>query len=542
MESTLTGNRDTDRLILLNLLDDQDLFRACRTDRYTASLCNKEFWQAKVNRILGRRVVYTDPQTLYSKVRTSKNDETLLVWAASIGLTSLVELLLDRGVDIHYRNDAPLRWAVTNGHRSVLTLLIKRGADPSAQNDEAIKRAVQTGNEEILTILLNAGVDPVYDIQELLRIATDKGYDAILRLLMKTSAARGNPIILNNLLIQTVSKQNYDLIDDLVALHVDINSNPAELIDAIIRTQSIALLDYLFARGLRVEEDTVPHIFFSLVGYGLFEMLSFFFVHFPTLMVSFRNLRHGIVLAARRNDVVMLRFLLGLKDQITDYPFDLSDKTIRELLIADALRDEDVLRAAQIISLLLNRSTEEELTELERMKIVSSPYRNILMESFNSEDSDYHITQEQYDRLIRLTKSGHYNDDISSLVYAASQIPHSSAQLLFLATKDRHYALITQLLNLSIALDGFYVALRESITMRDTKAEEILLKDLDPEALQDLFLYALELPEYPHVDYGMVDLLIRHGVDVHVENDLAVDLAKRYGDQELLDLLESVEE
>ena len=44
-----TGNKDVD-LVILNQLNDRDLFSICQVNKYISSLCNEDFWKKKFMR------------------------------------------------------------------------------------------------------------------------------------------------------------------------------------------------------------------------------------------------------------------------------------------------------------------------------------------------------------------------------------------------------------------------------------------------------------------------------------------------------------
>ena len=56
--------------------------------------------------------------------------------AAKNGDTNTVKLLLDRGADIHARNDLALRWAAIGVHESVVELLKQYMSSPTIPNVE----------------------------------------------------------------------------------------------------------------------------------------------------------------------------------------------------------------------------------------------------------------------------------------------------------------------------------------------------------------------------------------------------------------------
>jgi ankyrin repeat protein len=76
--------------------------------------------------------------------------------AALNGYDEIVALLLDRGANIHARDDVALREAVKFGRKEMVALLLDRGADIHARNDEALRLAKEKGHTEIMEMLETA--------------------------------------------------------------------------------------------------------------------------------------------------------------------------------------------------------------------------------------------------------------------------------------------------------------------------------------------------------------------------------------------------
>ena len=55
--------------------------------------------------------------------------------SAELGQLESVRLLLDRGADVHARNEAALRAARHEGHAAVVALLLERGALEPEEED-----------------------------------------------------------------------------------------------------------------------------------------------------------------------------------------------------------------------------------------------------------------------------------------------------------------------------------------------------------------------------------------------------------------------
>lgn len=89
-----------------------------------------------------------------------------LVLASSLGMLSIVELLLDAGADPNGSPGwecAPLGAACSNGNVELAELLLLRGADVnrcSVTHGSAIQSAAYRGKVAVLELLLSHGADP----------------------------------------------------------------------------------------------------------------------------------------------------------------------------------------------------------------------------------------------------------------------------------------------------------------------------------------------------------------------------------------------
>ena len=79
--------------------------------------------------------------------------------AAAEGHTHVVALLLDRGADVHYDDDGPLRDAASSGNLETVLLLLNRGADLHAVDDSPLRLSALEGHLETVRFLLDRGAD-----------------------------------------------------------------------------------------------------------------------------------------------------------------------------------------------------------------------------------------------------------------------------------------------------------------------------------------------------------------------------------------------
>ena len=81
----------------------------------------------------------------------------VLLVACGCGRLSVVQVLLEHGVDLHAGHDAALREACACGHADIAQFLIDHGADVHAHDDEAIQEASANGHAHIVELLLQHG-------------------------------------------------------------------------------------------------------------------------------------------------------------------------------------------------------------------------------------------------------------------------------------------------------------------------------------------------------------------------------------------------
>ncbi|KAI9891067.1 MAG: hypothetical protein M1814_003418 [Vezdaea aestivalis] len=119
--------------------------------------------------------------------------------AASIGgHEAVVKLLLDKGADIHAKEDnngwTALVGAAWNGHEAIVKLLLDKGADVNVKDNSgwtALHRTAWNGHETIVKLLLDKGADvnaKDSDGWTALIWAAENGYEATVKLLLEFSS------------------------------------------------------------------------------------------------------------------------------------------------------------------------------------------------------------------------------------------------------------------------------------------------------------------------------------------------------------------
>ena len=154
-----------------------------------------------------------------------------LRWAAGVGYTDVVSLLLWRGVDIESSSVdgiTPLMSAARGGHESTIIVLLEKGADINRQantGDSALKKAAGEGHMSTVRLLLDRGAKIDGDAEDLwlpLSLAAVQGHEGIARLLVERGAAVNAVNTSHRTALMYAAREGHDRI---VALLIDAGAN-----------------------------------------------------------------------------------------------------------------------------------------------------------------------------------------------------------------------------------------------------------------------------------------------------------------------------
>ena len=96
-----------------------------------------------------------------------------LLYTTVSGHPHVAALLLDRGADVHYLDDAPLRFSAEDGFLEMVRLLLDRGADVQALDEAALRMARSNGHDAVVALLLERGAIDIPDEYEEEEWSTD---------------------------------------------------------------------------------------------------------------------------------------------------------------------------------------------------------------------------------------------------------------------------------------------------------------------------------------------------------------------------------
>lgn len=228
--TTISGNKDIDREILLKL-SNEDLISACTINRYFFNIvCDDNFFYRKllftypnslkyfqknsyntykefylkvtyyVFRLLEDfNYAYTtgNPKKQYKFFKRCENSQSLLYKSAYQGEIELVKEAIERGIYIPAYGEYALKLASINGHLEIVKYLVEytipifsytgnlveRKINIHVNDEEALLRASENGHLEVVKYLISLGADIHADNNAALRIATLKGHLDVVRYL-----------------------------------------------------------------------------------------------------------------------------------------------------------------------------------------------------------------------------------------------------------------------------------------------------------------------------------------------------------------------
>ena len=107
----------------------------------------------------------------------------ILKQACVNGNLKLTKSLVSHGVNIHYKNNAPLRYASEKGYSKIVQYLLAQGADKDAFDGYALINACSNNHIDVVEILLNSGANINKGNGLALKLALKNGNTEIIKLL-----------------------------------------------------------------------------------------------------------------------------------------------------------------------------------------------------------------------------------------------------------------------------------------------------------------------------------------------------------------------
>ncbi len=246
----VTGVPDVDREILLRL-DDKLLFSTCRINKYTATLCNENFWNLRIQYIYNSDLSeYKKPNETYRDIYKEliKNGGTVqreLRYAVSRGYLPIIQYLVAQGADINAEGDGLLTWAALGGHLKIVEYLIEKGADIHVNNDDAFITASEGGHLKIAKYLAKQGANIHVNNDEALVLASQNGHLSMVKYLIAQGADMHTQ---NNKPIRKASEfGKLSIVKYLVEHGADNHDN--EVLVLASQNGHLSVVKYLIARG-----------------------------------------------------------------------------------------------------------------------------------------------------------------------------------------------------------------------------------------------------------------------------------------------------
>lgn len=149
-----------DSLVRL-LLEKSTLYQEFMDERDLISSCN-QIAEMEDGLLCQKILALTtkDGLDLVAQIR----NQTPLMWAAESGRVEVVRMMLQKGVDVNYKNcdwsSSPLELAAFHGHDAIVELLLAAdGIDVDVDDGRPLQKAIQHGDAKIVKLIVEKGAD-----------------------------------------------------------------------------------------------------------------------------------------------------------------------------------------------------------------------------------------------------------------------------------------------------------------------------------------------------------------------------------------------
>jgi len=177
-------------------------------------------------------------------------DNQVLFTAIYSNNIQFVALLIQKGANIHFLNEQPLKIAIIKQYIDIVRLLITNGANIHIDNEYCIGLAAQFSNLKILEILINAGANiNIPDVNNPL-LRHIKGGIFNMAIINKLIEVGANVNVLNGQpLIEAVSRNNVEQVSRLIEAGANVQLQDNEALKIARTNNNLRIIEILKRAG-----------------------------------------------------------------------------------------------------------------------------------------------------------------------------------------------------------------------------------------------------------------------------------------------------
>jgi ankyrin repeat protein len=173
-----------------------------------------------------------------------------LNFACEQGKLTFVKILVEKGAEVSFKNDYPVRAASSNGYLQIVKFLKEKGADITALNNHAVRSACLFGHLETVKFLHENGADLTAYWNIAIKNACYHGHSEVVKYLVENGVDVTTDD--NYLLCNSVDSGRLELVEYLLEKGADIAARDNFSVKSSVFFDNFKMFTFLVSKGADV--------------------------------------------------------------------------------------------------------------------------------------------------------------------------------------------------------------------------------------------------------------------------------------------------
>lgn len=249
-------------LIDVEITDKEFIYKHCSPEYYIKKNLNKNKLKTNYrmcrflaksmcyNKIIKQKLKLNEKFNIdkYLKYCSDNIDEYHII-ASEYGNLKYLKFLVEKGADIHHKNDESLDLSCKYGHLEIVKYLVGKGADIHANNDSAIIHCAYNGHIDIIKFLIEKGADIDSNHVTIFENACINGRLDVIKFINEINP---NFIIdINGLIVLACENGHLNIVKFLIENGIDIFFDKNYAIKMAIKNNHIEIIEFLLKYDIK---------------------------------------------------------------------------------------------------------------------------------------------------------------------------------------------------------------------------------------------------------------------------------------------------